>query len=172
MAASPRLDARLDIVADDPQGRPVLLAEVKSMAGAREIALGWFASLAAEFRAAGVTIDYWMFADLDEILVFGGDLDDSSPPLFEARTADVLSAYYPDFERRRISDDYLEALIAAWLRDLASLSVTTNPPTPGRLKDIGLVERLRGGVIRRDVSFANPDRVRGDEFRDEPIPWA
>jgi hypothetical protein len=165
-----RQNARIDLFAFDRLGLPILVAEVKAMAGASHMAIDWLMALAFEFRSAGHSIPYWMFVDLDKIQIFDGETRDSHSPLLVLGTADVLSVYEPDFRGKRIFDEYLLALVDRWLRDFSSDWRTTTPPAMNQLSKIGLAEKLKGGTTHREVSFAQLDPLRGNQFPDESFP--
>lgn len=171
MANTLRQDTRIDLAAFDKDGRPILAVEVKAMAGASKIGLPWLMTLASEFRSIGRPIPYWMFVDLDEILIFNGGEGEPSFSPVSLKTAEVLSVYEPDFERKRIFDQYLSALVESWLRDFAFDWRSNNPPAMKTLNEIGLVERIKGGMTHREVSFADLDPLRGNQFRHESLPW-
>ena len=170
MADTLRQTIRIDLVVFDKRGQPVLMVEVKAMAGARNIARPWLMLLAAEFCSTGFPIRYWMLVDLDEILIFNGEVSQPSSPIFSMKTADVLGVYDSDFEVKRIFDDYLLALVETWLRDFTFDWRSANPPGMKQLAEIGLTERLKGGTTHREVSFVDHEPLLGNQLRDEPFP--
>src|SRR6185312_9485856 len=152
---------------------PVLAVEVKAMTGAVQTALEWIARLELEVRSNVRPIPYWMFADLDNIIIFSyGDGSKLPPAELFIRTATVLGAYDPEFGRKRIFDEYLLALVEAWLRDFAFDWRSANPPAMKELTEIGLAGRLKGGTTHREVPLADldPDPLRGNQLCDEPFP--
>ena len=170
MASTLREDTRIQLAAFDKQEHPVLAVEVKAMAGASDIGLPWFMSLASEFCSIGYPIPYWMFVDLDEILISRREAGESSSLSVSIKTSEVLCVYEPDFERKRIFDDYLLALVERWLQDFAFDWRSNNPPAMTTLTEIGLAERLKGGITYREVSLADLSPLRGNQLRDEPFP--
>jgi hypothetical protein len=171
MANTLRQDQRIDLVALDRHDQPVLAVEVKALSNAVQMALGWIDRLESEVRSTGRPIPYWMVVDLDSIIIisFGDGIEPYRVELF-VPTAAVLSAYDSEFGHKRIFDDYLLALVEAWLRDYAFEWRSTNPPALKELTEIGLAGRLKGGSTHREVSIADLDPVRGNQFRDEPFP--
>ncbi len=164
-----RQDLEFDLVAFDEHDRPVLVAEVKAMTGAIQVAIPWLNRLESDLRSAGRPIPYWMFVDGITFFYYG---DGSQPARVTSFVGleTALSAYDPEIGRKRIFDDYLLALVEAWLRDVASDWRLADPPAMEQLGEIGLSERLKGGTIRRGVSLADLDPLRGNQLRDESLP--
>jgi hypothetical protein len=95
----------------------------------------------------GHPVEYLGVADLNLIRVFR--LDRAGPPqqILSLPTADVLSAYDPDFRRREVFEPYLEALVRNWLRDFAVHWKHPNPPGQHELQQAGIAQRLRNGYV-------------------------
>jgi hypothetical protein len=170
MADTLRQDQRIDLVAFDKHDVPVLAVEVKALTDVSQIAVEWIVRLESEIRSVGRPIPYWMFVDLESIVIIF--LDNESGmyrPERISTTANVLSAYDPEFEHKRIFDDYLLALVEAWLRDFAFEWRSATPPLMKELTEIGLAERLKGGSTHREVTIADLDPLRRNQFRDEPF---
>ena len=170
-----RQDLSIDLVAFDKRDQPILAVEVKAMTGVVQTALDWIVWLETEVRPNGRPIPYWMFVGLDSMIIFSqGDGSNQLRDPICIPTARVLSAYDPEFEGKRIFDDYLLALVEAWLRDFAFDWRSASPPLMKELNEIGLADRLKGGMTYREVPLADPycAPLRGNQFRDEPFPWA
>ena len=164
-----RQTSLIDLAAFDAEGRPVLLAEVKAMTNAMPSALDWVKALAKDFQSTGLPIPYWMLIDLNQILVFSGEKEEEITLQFESATDDILNAYDSTFSQKRIFEGYLLTLVNAWLHDLARQWKYSCPPGFQQLTEVGLVERLRGGVTHREVSFAHRDFVSRNQLLDESL---
>jgi hypothetical protein len=97
-----------------------------------------------------------MLADPERIQVFQWDGKQLSGPISSLSTPEVLSAYEPDFSRKRIFEFYLVRLLEAWLRDAAYHWKSDSPPGSAELRKVGLLERVEGGT-----RVAEPEVQRG-----------
>lgn len=155
-------ESRIDIVALDRDGNPVLLVEVK---GARELSESKRHAILSDLNSLAriFSVPYIMFADLDNIDVYSPKetLDSKwfKSPLMEASTSKVLPEYDPEFskkstEKGRIFSHYLEILIEGWLRDIAYHWKSDTPPFSSKLKEIGLAEKLSDGTTFSESSIS------------------
>jgi hypothetical protein len=145
---------RFDIVAEDAQGRPVLLAEVRAKVLDDEAAR----SMLQPMRDTYLPVRFGLVADLQRIRIAdferGGDnfvcvLD----------TAEMLREYDREFGTKRIFGHYLRTLVEAWLRDHVYHWNSETPPGSDRLKEIGLAQCLADGDTRSEVPVG-PDPLR------------
>jgi hypothetical protein len=139
-----------DIIAEDRDGRAILIVELKAMNGSGR--LGIEQTLKC-LKASGAS--FGMFADFDRILVFGKGRKSSDDPILYLNTSDVLSFYEPRFAEKTISEEYFATLIEAWLRDMAFHWKSAQPPALEEMRAIGLAGRLEGGMARREVIYAS-----------------
>ena len=157
-------ESRIDIVALDRDGNPVLLVEVK---GARELSESKRHAILSDLNnlARSFSVPYIMFADLNNIDVYSPKetLDPNrewfNSPLMKASTSMVLPEYDPEFskkstEKGRIFSHYLERLIEGWLRDIAYHWKSDTPPFSSKLKEIGLAEKLSDGTTFSESSIS------------------
>jgi len=141
---------RADIIAEDRDGRAVLIVELKGMNASGEIGTLQTLEYLKESDA-----NFGMFADLDEMVIFRKDYENPDCPILQLNTADVLSFYDPGFGAKRISEEYFATLIEAWLRDYAFHWRSERPPAHEEMEAIGLAERLTGGMTRREAVHAD-----------------
>jgi hypothetical protein len=164
-------DLRFDLVAFDKKNRAVLAVEVKAMPNAIAMAIDWMNSLESKMRSTGHAIPYWMFVDLDGIIIFSfGDGNQPAEVALHVDSKRALSAYDPEFGQKRIFDYYLLTLVEAWLRDFTFNWKSANPFAMQEFTEIGLADCLEGGSINREVSFADLDPLRGNQLRHESLP--
>jgi len=147
-------DSRIDILALDRDGNPVLLVEVK---GSRQIneprkkeILSYLNDLAKKF-----SVPFIMIVDLDNIDVYSSENNPDAKwfksPLLEVATNKILLEYDPDFSRKlsgkgKIFSHYLERLTEGWLRDIAYHWKSVSPPLSSKLQEIGLADKLNNGT--------------------------
>ena len=150
---------RADLVAQDREGNPVLIAEIKAYP-ADEPAVR---QLLSDLEAADPATPFGMLVDPQTISLYERSGDHSSAPVLQLMTADVLRHYDPEFagERPRVGNaqffrDYLGALVEAWLRDLAFRWKSEQPPATKELEDVGLLRRLEEGTTTDEVSLGDP----------------
>ncbi len=136
-----------DILASDPQGKSVLLVEVKSRPLDAEFVRQYFQRMSE----ADPFIPFLMVLDPQKIYLrkylsngLGGDALTLSTP-------EILRHYEPEFGSVRIFESYLIALVEAWLRDLAFRWRGEDPPGLAELTQFGLMHFLAGGTARQEV---------------------
>ena len=144
-----RRPLQADVVAFDRHGRAVLLVEARPDGGCNG-AMTAPRQLALRLRAAEPTIPFGMSADLAEMRIFGWD-GRALSHLSTLRTEPILSAYDPEFGRKRIFKEYFITLIEGWLRDVAYGWKSERPPELDALESIHLAERLKGGTTSPGV---------------------
>ncbi len=144
----------VDVIAEDRDQNPVLMVEVKARESTRED----FESFLSRFLQ--LSLEFGMFVDLDHVMLLGRDLPDPRSPVATLLTMDILRFYDPDFVRKDshagsliIYGEYVVTLVEAWLHDLAYHWKSENPPGTDELLHSGLLERLEGGMTRRDVTI-------------------
>lgn len=158
----------VDFIAEDKNGEPILFAEVKTWPASREdIERFFFEPVSADPR-----VSYGMHVDPESIVIRQRDLE--YPDSFvKLQSADILSHYAPDYRDQatpggspRILRDYLRTLTEGWLRDIAYHWKSATPPASDELVRIGLLDRLKNGTTRSEVT-RNGDRLYRDELLDE-----
>ena len=128
---------RPDILVTAPEGRPLLVVEVKRLDFYQEARV----QLAKYSQAIGA--EFVMAVDPKQILV--APTLDGLPQWERAitlRTNEILRHYadVPDLER--IEGFYLESLVEAWLRDFSFSWKSARPPGYDELEEVGLASRL------------------------------
>jgi hypothetical protein len=153
---------RPDLIAEDREGRPVLLVEVKAQVAPEAD----FTQLAAYLNSGHPAVPFGMLVDPERIRVLSNDGDGGTSLLFEIPTDEVFPNYDADFkkeplpyESRRMFGYYLSGLVRAWLSDLAHRWKPTEPPWSKAIADAGLLGRLEGGTIIEEAL------VRDDPLR-------
>ncbi len=145
--APPRM--QVDLIAEDPDGRAILLGEVKAgKAGPEHVE-----QLRSHLEAANATIPYALLADFDQIRIYTWDGSHLSGPVFAAETTPILRHYAEDYGTVRVYKDYFVTLIEAWLHDLAYRWKSEEPPGAVPLTEIGLLPLLDRGTTRREVTI-------------------
>lgn len=135
-----------DAIAQDKDGKIILLIEVKPKPPVPEMKREWFLGRVKSYLAESYQpIPYAMLVDLEEIAIHQLDCEDFSEPVLVLNTPEILSDYEPQFGEREIYYHYLVRLIEAWLRDLAYHWKLELPPASEKIAEIGLLERLEGG---------------------------
>ena len=144
----------IDVIAEDRDENPVLAVEVKATEPSQE-EFGLFLC-----RFVQTSLEFGMFVDLERIVLLGRDPADPRTPVATLRTVDVLGFYDPSFVGKasksgsqRIYGEYVVTLVEAWLRDLAYHWKSESPPGLEQLSKTGLLERLEGGMTRRDANI-------------------
>lgn len=146
-----------DIIAEDRDGNPILMVEIKAAVSSRED----FLTFLGCFLDVVPRLEYAMFVDLEQIRLVKAGFENPETPLVTLNSLEVLRFYAPDFEgknsrygSRRIFRDYVGTLVEAWLRDLAYHWKSEAPPGTEELSGTGLLERLEGGMTKSDVKVA------------------
>ena len=148
--------AEEDIIAEDRDGNPILIVEIKVTDTSQADILAFL----NRFVKAARTFEFAMFVDFEQIVVMKSDVPNPQNPLVTLKTLDVLQFYDPDFAGKNsnygsigIFRDYLRTLVEAWLRDLAYHWKSQTPPGAEELAGTGLLELMEGGMTRRDVTI-------------------
>jgi hypothetical protein len=141
---------RADIIVEDKDGQTVLIVELKGMNASGDLGV-----LQVLEYLKGSDALFGMFADFDEMAIFGKDYENPDSPILQLKTADVLSFYEPGFRDKRISEEYFATLIEAWLRDYAFHWRSEQPPAFEEMQAIGLAARLAGGTTRSEAVHAD-----------------
>jgi hypothetical protein len=149
------MKAETDIVMEDQDENLVLIAQVKPGVSTKEE----FERFSRRFTKTW--LPFGLYVDLEQIRLLSRDSSPLEKPVTTLRTVDVLRAYDPDFkgEERpglipKIFHQYVETLVEAWLRDLAYHWKSNEPPGTAELSTTGLLERIKGGMTRTDVTIA------------------
>lgn len=149
----PKIKYIADIIAQNREGQPVLLVEVKANTlKAKDIAIS---QLKLYLQAANINIPFAMLVDLEDIQIFQWHEANLSEPIVSVKTADVLNCYDPEFSGKRIFEQYLRTLVEAWLRDLAYHWKSEKPPASEHLAAIGLLQRLEGGTTQAEAALGS-----------------
>ena len=148
--------AEEDIIAEDRDGNPILIVEIKVTDASQADILAFL----SRFLEAAPPLNFAMFVDLEQIVVMKSDVANPQNPLVTLKTLDVLKFYDPDFAGKNpnyrstgIFRDYFATLVEAWLRDLAYHWKSQTPPGSEELTGTGLLELLEGGMTKRDVTI-------------------
>lgn len=146
-----------DIVAEDREGRPVLLVEVKTgpITGER---LQWFLD---DLTEAPETIAFGMLVDPGTIRLYRRG---AALPTREFDAIGVLRHYSPEYAgeatrsgHKRILEIHIRTLVGAWLRDLAFRWKPGQPPMMEELEEVGLLDLIKDGTTTDEVAVAgNP----------------
>ena len=136
-----------DIIAKDSADSDVLCVKVKASVLSEDA----IAALLQDLRESVPTIPFSMIVGLNVIRIVRHGESDSSTTLV---SQDVFGHYDPRFAKKRIFHDYLEALVEAWLSDVADHWKTDNPPGSKALYEMGLLDKLAGGRTLNEVDFA------------------
>jgi hypothetical protein len=165
---------RWDLFVLDKDDRPVLAVVVKAMPNAFQTAIEWLNRIESDIRSTGdPLIPHLMFVDLNFVMVFsfraGARMADLTSQIL---TEKVLSAYEPEFSKKRIFGQYLATLVESWLRDFTSSGEAVHLFGLDTLIENGLAESLKGGTIYREVSIADLDSLRRNQLPHESLPGA
>jgi hypothetical protein len=143
-----------DLVAQDREGRPVLLVPVKSAPAVGDAVV---ARMMDSLRAS--LVPFGMIVDPERIQLFRSDADQPESPVLTLDTRAILSHYDEDYRggdpesgSRRVFGIYLAALVGAWLRDLAYRWKGVDPPALKALGEIGLPPLLEGGTTTDEIT--------------------
>jgi hypothetical protein len=149
----PKINYRADIIAQNREGQPVLLVEIKAnILKGKDIAIS---QLKLYLQAANINIPFAMLVDLEDIQIFQWHEANLSEPIVSVKTADVLNCYDPEFSGKRIFEPYFRTLVEAWLRDLAYHWKSGKPPASEHLAAIGLLQRLEGGTTQAEAAIGS-----------------
>ncbi|HWE37253.1 MAG TPA: hypothetical protein VG406_11860 [Isosphaeraceae bacterium] len=137
---------RPDLVAFDPDDKPVLIVEVKGVTPVPESV----SQLLSYMDSAVPAVPFGMLADPKDIRIY----QSGSPiPVAIIPTADILRHYVTAEFSRPVSSALLTTTIEAWLSDLDSHWHSEIPPAVREMTPIGLLPRLKSGTIEREVSL-------------------
>ncbi|MGO9599578.1 MAG: hypothetical protein ACLP7Q_16435 [Isosphaeraceae bacterium] len=146
-----------DIIAEDRDGNPILMVEIKAAVSSRED----FLTFLGCFLDVVPRLEYAMFVDLEQIRLVKAGFENPETPLVTLNSLEILRFYDPDFAgkdshyvSRMIFRDYVGTLVEAWLHDLAYHWKSDTPPGTKELSGTGLLDRLEGGMTRSDVQLA------------------
>jgi hypothetical protein len=132
-----------DALVLDSQGHPVMLVE---LGGFRRAGVPLEEWLAGRVESSGFNPPYVMWVDLNHIRIWRWNGKTLSGPVYVARVDEVLGAYDSSgLAEKDVHDSYREALVMAWLRDLAYQWCHATPPGYETLKELGIADRLRNG---------------------------
>ncbi len=144
-----------DIIAVNRDDQAIMIVEVKPWASGPEA----FESYIKQFLGMAPRVPYGMFVDLEDIRIVLRSSADPRAPIVTLKTLDILRHYDPDFAgkdsrygSRRSFEDYLETLVESWLRDFSFHWKSPKPPGFEELTQIGLAERLEGGMTLTNVT--------------------
>jgi hypothetical protein len=147
-----------DIVAEDREGRPVLLVEVKSKPITDEVS-GWFLGDLAE---SPETIAFGMLVDPGTIRLYRRG---ESSPIRQFDAIQILRHYSPSYAggateagHKRVLEIHIRTLVGAWLRDLAYRWKSGQPPMMGEVEEAGLLDLIRDGTTTDEVAIGGPAR--------------
>lgn len=138
---------QVDMLAQDGEGKAVLLVEVKAREGRDED----LNELRESLEAANTIIPFALIANLERIRVFEWDGATLSGPVFDEETRTILRPYYEQYDEERIFEHFLRTLVESWLSDLVTQWKYPAPPGADRLASIGLVAALEGLTIQTEV---------------------
>jgi hypothetical protein len=146
-----------DIIAEDRNGNPILIAQVK-------LSVGSFADTEAfvsQFVRLAPPLAFGMFVDLEDMLLFSRESASPEAPVASLKTMEILRHYDPEFAGKEsvygskmIFRGLVGTLVEAWLRDLAYHWKSEVPPGSDEISRIGLLDHLEGGMTRSDVTIA------------------
>ena len=140
-----------DIIAEDREGRPILLVEVKSAPADEDAVRQLFTYLSA----APDTVAFGMLVDPEMIRVYRrGEIS----PVSEFDTIETLRHYSPGYGAELIRDKHprlleihVSTLAEGWLRDLAYHWKVGEVPRRAELDRIGLLPALKNSSVRVEV---------------------
>jgi len=144
-----------DIIAVDRDDQAIMIVEVKPWASG----VDEFDLFVDQFLGMAPRVPYGMFVDLEDIRIVSRVSANPRIPVACLKTVDVLKGYSPDFAgkdsrygSRQSFQDYLISLVESWLRDFAFHWRYQEPPGTEQFTEIGLAERLAGGMTKTDVA--------------------
>ena len=141
-------DAGIDLVAYDPSGRVVLLAEAKSRGGTSAL---WASGLRRNMLAHGALppTKYFLIATPERIYLWQHDAASYSEaaPDFIIDATEELKPYFEKFHQRpsEIGPEEFELLVSSWLTNIAWSGEERRKENSSRgwLIESGLAESLR-----------------------------
>jgi hypothetical protein len=146
-------NAGIDLVAYDPMGRVVLLAEAKSRGGT---SAQWASRLRSNLLAHGALpqAKYFLIATPERIYLWQQDLWQKDAAAYEETAPDFivdatkeLKPYFEKFHQRpsEIGREEFEILVSSWLNNIAwsGEELHNGNSSLGWLKESGLAESLR-----------------------------
>ncbi|KYC36193.1 hypothetical protein WA1_41400 [Scytonema hofmannii PCC 7110] len=140
-----------DLIVLDKDEQVVLISNIKGFpfdlnkSKTREKAI---IELIEYLKAAKTVIPFAMIVDLEKILFFQWNGNDLSEPILCLETNEVLIHYEPEFNKRQIFNLYLKTLTEAWISDFCYHWKMETPPRSQEIAEIGLLERLEGGITQ------------------------
>lgn len=145
-----------DLIAEDRNGNPVLLVEVKT----REAEAKDRFDLVGRLQSIHPSIPFGMLVDPERILILRSDCADPLSPILDVSAVEVLRTYDDEFvgletpyATRKVYQSFLNGLVRAWLSDLADRWKPDEPPFVKAIEDLGLLERLKGGTVVEELLF-------------------
>lgn len=154
-----------DIIAEDRDGRPVLLVAVRTEPASEAVGIRFLDVLSRAPR----TTEFGMLVDPESIRVVRrhdrGEARDGIPSAAEFDTPEVLGHYSSDFfaeapqGSKRVFHVIMTQLVEVWLWDLAIPWKPGEPPKKAELAAIGLLPLIEGGrTVNRGSLSAHPLR--------------
>lgn len=140
-----------DFVALDKEGQVIVIAEVKGFPfnftdeKTKRYAI---LRLIDYLQLAKIIIPFVMLVDVENILIFQWNGKNLSELIVYLNTANVLSHYELEFNKKKIFSLYLTGLIEAWISDFAYHWKSEIPPASKEMAEIGLLQRLEGGTTQ------------------------
>ena len=160
--AQATFETHADILIKDVDEQIVLLVKVQ----ANKAEYKSVQQFIETWQTLKVLIPFAMFVDLRKTLIYKrqdidwkGDLSALTTvdvePVGSFDTIDILRFYEKDFADKTILKPYLTTLVDAWIGDLAYQWKLENPPASEQLKEIGLVQILKGITTHENVDIEN-----------------
>lgn len=145
-ALTSRQRGRIDLVAYDRSGRPVLTGEVKATS------VGDPDELARFTASRQGDVPFVLIVDPVHVRLYRGGPAGDPCPAANLSTSRVFASYDPEFGKGRVFEQYLTSLAEAWLSDLATHWKHAEPPGTAELRGTGLLEQLEGGSTGTEVA--------------------
>ena len=145
-----------DIIAEDREGRPILLVEVKSKPITEEVS-SWFLGDLAE---SPETIAFGMLVDPGTIRLYRRGVP---APIRQFDAIQTLRHYSPSYAgeatqagHKRVLEIHIRTLVGAWLRDLAYRWKSGQPPMMDEVEEVGLLDLIQDGTTTDEVAIGGP----------------
>jgi hypothetical protein len=138
---------RVDLVARDAEGRPFLVAEIKTRPARPEDT----EQLRSDLELLGPRASFGMLVDPAAIRVFRRDGQDLRGPDLILDAQSILGTYSNYSKKEFLSSSYLTDLVDAWLRDLGYRWKSATPPAVSEIAAIGLLPLLESASTRTEV---------------------